>query len=198
MPLHVDPNTKGLIFDLDGTLADTMSIHFRACQKVGETYGFDFPLDYFLASAGRPTTEVFELLLKQKGLIHDAHVLAQEKEDAYVSMIDEVKPMALIAQIVEDYAGKLPMSIGTGSTRDIAEKTLNATGLAGKIDIIVTADDVINTKPAPDTFLLCAKKMDIASDLCQVFEDGQPGLDAAITAGMIATDVRPYTGTLTE
>jgi HAD superfamily hydrolase (TIGR01509 family) len=190
IPIH--PETQGLIFDIDGTLVDTMPIHYKACQLVCNKYGFDFPLDFFYAHAGIPTIPTFHLLKDKLKLNFDATELGLEKEAMYMEIISEVKPLKEVYDIVLKYKGILPMSLGTGATREVALRNLEAAGIIGIFDIIVTAEDVINHKPAPDTFLLCAKKMGIAPEYCQVFEDADPGITAALAGGMRVIDIRQY------
>ncbi|MFN3402833.1 MAG: HAD family hydrolase [Cytophagaceae bacterium] len=183
---------KGIIFDIDGTLVDTMPVHYKACQIVCNKHGFDFPLDYFYAKAGIPTLKVFEMLVKDLGLNLDGINLGREKEKVYLELIHEVKPLTLVHDIALNYYNKLPMALGTGGTRDVAEKTLIAAGVDHLFNILITADDVTKPKPDPETFLLCAEKMNIAPELCVVLEDGDPGLQAALAAGMKSIDVRQY------
>jgi HAD superfamily hydrolase (TIGR01509 family) len=190
IPIH--PETKGLIFDIDGTLVDTMPIHYKACQIVCNKYGFDFPLDFFYAHAGIPTIPTFHLLKQKLQLDFDADKLGLEKEEKYMEIITEVKPLKEVFEVVLHYQGKLPMSLGTGATREVALRNLEAAGISGMFDIIVTAEDVINHKPSPDTFLLCAEKMGIAPEFCQVFEDANPGIAAAKAGGMKVIDIREY------
>ncbi|MGL4369729.1 MAG: HAD-IA family hydrolase, partial [Spirochaetota bacterium] len=104
----------------------------------------------------------------------------------------EIKPIEPVVEIARHYKGKMPMSLGTGGRRDLAEITIRAIGLDGFFDIMVAAEDVEHHKPAPDTFLECARLMSVAPALCQVFEDGIQGLEAGKRAGMIVTDVRPF------
>lgn len=190
--IPIYPETQGLIFDIDGTLVDTMPIHYKACQIVCNKYGFDFPLDFFYANAGVPTIPTFHMLKDKLKLNYDATALALEKEAVYMEIIDEVKPLQEVYDIVLKYNGILPMSLGTGATREVALRNLEAAGIIGIFDIIVTADDVINHKPSPDTFLLCAKKMGIDPQYCQVFEDADPGITAAKAGGMNVIDIRQY------
>jgi len=105
---------------------------------------------------------------------------------------DTIKPMEPIASFAKKNHGKIPMSIGTGGGRRSAELILEAIGMRSYFQIIVTANDVKNHKPEPDTFLKCAELMGIEPDFCQVFEDGDKGIEAAIKAGMKVTDVRPF------
>ena len=190
--MFIFPQTKALIFDIDGTLVDTMPVHYKACQIICNQYGFDFPLDFFYAYAGVPTIKCFEILVEQLKLNLNGAELGRMKEEKYVELIHEVKPMKVVYDIALQYKDKLPMGLGTGSTRDIAAKTLASAGIIGMFDIIITADDVKYHKPAPDTFLLCAERMGIEPEYCQVFEDADPGIKAAKGAGMMVTDVRDY------
>jgi beta-phosphoglucomutase-like phosphatase (HAD superfamily) len=103
-----------------------------------------------------------------------------------------VKPIKPVVDIVKKYYGILPMSVGTGGHREAVERTLEITNLRKYFDIIITANDVDNFKPHPETFLKCAAKMKIEPEFVEVFEDGDLGIEAALNAGMIATDVRPW------
>ena len=94
--------------------------------------------------------------------------------------------------IVKKYHGILPMAVGTGGHREAVESTLEVTGLRKYFDIVITANDVKNFKPHPETFLKCAELMKIDPEFIEVFEDGDLGIEAAIAAGMIATDVRSW------
>ncbi|WP_028978489.1 HAD family hydrolase [Sporocytophaga myxococcoides] len=190
--IPISPNTKGLIFDIDGTLVDTMSLHYKASQIACNEYGFDFPLDFFKAYAGVPTLTVFELLIKHLGLNFNGREIGLKKENLYLELVHEVKPLQPVYDIVLKYEGKLPIALGTGATREIAEMTLKAAGILDKFEHIVTCDDVTNPKPAPDTFLQCASLIGIQPKYCQVFEDGDAGIKAAIDGGMMATDIRQY------
>ncbi len=191
--IDLPSNFKAFIFDLDGTLADTMSVHYKACQLVCNRKGFDFPEDYFYQEAGKPTLEVFRnliLKLEIKGI--DGNELGQEKEKKFLELIPSVKPVKFVSQIAKKYKGKIPMAIGSGGQRNTVELTLTAIGFDDFFDSIVTCDDVEYHKPHPETFLKAALEMGVEPHECVVFEDGDPGLEAAKTAGMMTIDVRYY------
>jgi beta-phosphoglucomutase-like phosphatase (HAD superfamily) len=190
--IPVYSTAKALIFDIDGTLVDTMPVHYKASQMICNELGFDFPIDFFNASAGIPTEEVFEMLIKKLNLSHDGRALGRKKDLKYIDLMNEVKPLKEVYDIVLKYRGKLPMALGTGATKPVAFKTLEAAGLKGMFDIIITPEDVAKPKPAPDTFLLCAERMGIEPQFCQVFEDGDPGIKAAKDGGMMVVDIRKY------
>ncbi len=189
LPDHI----KGLIFDIDGTLADTMPAHYRASVRVAKQFGFEFPLDFFIKMAGIPTTDVFKELL---ALQHKSHISSEEvsalKETYYLEEIPGIKPIPYTMDIVKTYAGKIPMSMGTGGTLEIAIPNIKQIQADTYIDILVSAEDVKKHKPFPDTFLECAKRMNIAPENCLVFEDALQGFKAAQAGGMEYIDVTKF------
>ena len=116
----------------------------------------------------------------------------QVKLEEFYAIQHRVTPIDPVTALVQKYYGKLPMSVGTGGHREAVEKTLEIIGIRHYFDIIVTANDVVNHKPHPETFLRCSELMGVAPADCEVFEDGDLGIEAARSAGMIATDVRSW------
>lgn len=192
MILDKNSQSKALIFDLDGTLVDTMPVHYEAWKAILKKRGIDFSEKLFESFSGIPTFKIVPLVNKIFNINLDPEEIVTEKESNFLSNIDKIKPIYPVIEIVKKYYGKLPMSIGTGGYRRIAEVTIKKAELDKYFDIIITADDVENHKPEPDTFLLCAKRMNVSPKYCEVFEDADNGLIAAKKAGMIATDVRKY------
>ena len=192
MSLSIDPKAKALIFDLDGTLADTMPTHYIAWLETSRLYGFEFPETLFYELAGVPTFRIVSILNEKFGTSMDPEITHEQKENAFLKYINTIKPVKSVMDLAIANFGKMPQSIGTGGVPDVVKLTLEAINAEQYFDIIVTARDVKNFKPAPDTFLLCAERMGVAPEFCQVFEDGEPGILAAKNAGMIVTDVRGY------
>jgi len=188
--LEIPSHIKALIFDIDGTLVDTMPTHYKACQLACNKHGFNFPLEYFLSEAGRPTLSVFEDLIKKLGLDLDGRQLGIEKELILESLIGEFKPMPIISDTAIYYHNKLPMALGTGGTKIIAQKTMTQVKLNSLFEVVITADDVSQHKPNPETFLKAAEQLNIAPEACLVFEDGEPGIEAAKSANMEVLDIR--------
>jgi beta-phosphoglucomutase-like phosphatase (HAD superfamily) len=192
MQLDIDPRARGLIFDLDGTLADSMPIHFKAWKQTALEHGFTYTDELFYGLAGMPTHKIVPVVNERLGLKLDPVIFSHRKEELFIEYLKEVEPIKPAADIVYKYHGKLPISVGTGGKREIAAITLKMMGFDIYIDFIVSADDVEHHKPFPDTFLRCAELMKVEPKYCQVFEDGEMGLLAAERAGMIVTDIRPY------
>lgn len=190
--IKLPDNYKAFIFDLDGTLADTMPVHYEACQIVCNEKGFDFPEDYFYQEAGKPTLEVFRNLVKMLGKDIDGNILGQAKEEKFLELIPSVKPLEMIAEIARNHKGKIPMAIGSGGQRHSVKLTLEVIDFQGFFDSIVSCDDVEKHKPHPETFLKAAQEIGVEPKDCVVFEDGDPGIDAARAAGMQWVDVRDY------
>lgn len=192
MKLTKHPKSEALIFDLDGTLADTMPAHYIAWVEVSTSNGFVFTEELFYKLAGVPTFKIVSILNDMFDKNMDPEATHEQKENAFLKQIKTIKPIQAVMDVVKENYKKIPMSVGTGGVPDVAALTLEAIGAEKYFDIIVTARDVKNFKPAPDTFLVCAERMGIAPERCEVFEDSELGLQAARSAGMIATDIRPF------
>jgi HAD superfamily hydrolase (TIGR01509 family) len=183
---------KGLIFDCDGTLADTMTIHTHAWQETMKRFGHDCPVDFLQPLRGMPAEEIVIRFNRKFGTDFDAKTVSDAKNKMSFERFKTVKPIMPVAKIALDYRGKLPMSVASGGTRKNVLRTLKAIGMADYFMAVLTADDGLKPKPHPQMFIEAAKQMHVAPELCQVFEDGDPGLEAARAASMAFVDVRPY------
>lgn len=190
--LEINPKAKGLIFDLDGTLADTMPIHYIAWKNAAANYGIDFTVELFGRLAGIPLYPTVEKLNEMFGTLIDPKVMGDLKEDEYERNMHLTPEIKIVTDLVRKYHGKIPMAVGTGGSRRLALKTLDIIGLNGFFDILVCSEDVMQFKPHPETFLKCAGLMGVAPEDCEVFEDGVLGIQAAKTAGMMVVDVTKY------
>lgn len=181
---------KGLIFDLDGTLADTMPLHLEAWNEIGEKHGLFLSHEDHLKYAGMPTKMITEKLAKEKGIEVDSDEFTRQKETLFTTQkLQKVQPIKAVLAFLHNLDGKLPMAIGTGSNRATALKVVTTLQVADYVKAVVTAEDVTNHKPAPDTFLMCAEKIGIAPENCLVFEDANLGMQAALTGGMQAINI---------
>ncbi len=190
----ITPGIKGLIFDLDGTLADTMPYHYEAWRLSAEEHNMIFSKEFMRSVMGGEIKAIAAKLCRNHGIEEDMPIesLLETKSRYYNKLMPNVTVIDEVMDIAKAYHKKLPMAIGTGGGRATISKTLEYTGIIKYFDIIVAADDVQNHKPAPDTFLKCAELIGVDPKDCEVFEDGDPGLEAARAGGMVATDIRPW------
>jgi len=183
-----------LIFDLDGTLADTMPYHFIGWEKACKKYGAHIDSSFLRKHTGSPGWIIAREIIKDCGLNGSVTIdeIVNEKLQEFFSVQHLVKPIKPVTDIVKKYFGILPMAVGTGGHREAVERTLEITNLRKYFDIIVTANDVNSFKPHPETFLKCAELMKVDPEFIEVFEDSELGIEAAHKAGMSATDVRSW------
>jgi beta-phosphoglucomutase family hydrolase len=194
MEHDIQKGVKGLIFDLDGTLADTMPYHFQGWKKACLKYGAHIDNSFLRKHTGSPGWIIAREIIKDCNLNGSVTVeqIVEEKLTEFYKLQHLVKPIEPVTDIVKKYYGKLPMAVGTGGHRKAVERTLEITGLSKYFNIIVTANDVNSFKPHPETFLRCAELMKVKPQYIEVFEDADLGIEAARKAGMMATDVRSW------
>lgn len=180
------PGYKALIFDLDGTLVDSMPAHFKAWSQALADQGEPgvFPEDIFYAMGGRPTRDIVEIINGEKGLHLDPAAVALSKKRHYLEVLDTVELLEEVASFARENRGKIPMAVASGGSRVVVEKTLQSVGISDWFDEVVSSDEVEKGKPAPDIFLETASRLGVAPEDCVVFEDGRAGIAAARAAGM--------------
>lgn len=189
----ISPDIKALIFDLDGTIADTMPLHYTAYQKALGNHAPLLTHAMFYQQAGVPAVQVMQILKDQHGLQIDPVETGHLKEAIYGEMLRAgVKVVPAVAAIVQENAAKYPMAVASGGTRQNVIQTLKTVGLLDEFQAVVSADEVKIGKPAPDMFLEAARRLGVSPELCLVFEDGEMGFKAATAAAMKWVDVRPW------
>ena len=175
----------GYIFDCDGTLADTMPLHYRAWKRLVAELGGSFREELFYQWGGRPTTRILELLRDNYGLaVTDVTLLAERKESYFMELIHEVRPIEPVLHIAQRLYGTLPLAVASGGFRQMVEQTLDVIGIRHLFDAVVCAEDCARPKPFPDPFLEAARRLNVPPRECLVFEDSPVGIKAAETAGM--------------
>jgi len=186
-------NFAGYIFDCDGTLADSMPIHFRAWRNAFETHraSFDFDWKLFYSLAGIGHRDSVLLLNERFGDRLDPAAVAGTQAATLDTLFAEVGPIEPVVALARSLAKTHPVSVGSGSSRLHVLAALDAIGLGGFFEHIVSKDDVTRSKPDPETFLKCAEQMGVPAEQCLVFEDGELGLEAARRAGMATVFVDP-------
>ena len=187
------PGIRGLIFDCDGTLADTMPAHHRAWVAMLQPHGIAFPEDRFYAMGGMPTAQIIRVLAQGAGVaVHDVDAMVHEKERLFLQMLDAVQPIVPVVAIANAYRNVLPMAVASGGYRDVVGRTLDHLRIRSWFQAMVTAEDTQRHKPEPDVFLEAARRLSVPPAACAVFEDTELGLEAARRAGMLGLDVRPW------
>lgn len=179
-----------LIFDLDGTLADTMPVHYLAWLEALEGTGLTFDEDTFYSCGGMATVKIVERLCKEQGVSVDTHAVAKRKYEAFFPHIENVLRIDPIVAIAERNHGRLPMAIATGGRIKAATKTITQIGVGHLFEVVVTADDVTHHKPHPETYLRAAELLKVDPTRCIAYEDADPGVASAKAAGMQVVDVR--------
>jgi beta-phosphoglucomutase family hydrolase len=172
------------IFDCDGTLGDTMPLHYSAWCAALKEHDIDFPEALFYELGGVPTERIVEILNER----HCYHLPVKEtaayKEELYLAGIEQIVPIEPVVEIVKQVHGKLPIAVASGGHRRIVTRTLTCLGIVDKFDVIICAEDYRNGKPHPDPFLAAAERLGVIPEKCLVFEDTNTGIEAARAAGM--------------
>ena len=174
----------GLIFDMDGTLIDTMPANLSAWEKTANQYDFPFDADWTYSLSGQPSAKMAMEMVERYQLDLDPYEIAKTKMNYYLNLQEHGDMIECTYQILLENRDKKRIAIGTGSQRASALQLLESKGVVSLFDTIVTSTDVTNYKPEPDTFLLAAERLNIAPAKCIVFEDTELGKQAAHAAGM--------------
>ena len=183
---------KGLIFDCDGTLANTMPLHWRAWSLITQRHGLHFPEDRFYSLGGVPSRDILKMLAEEQGRSFDHIAVAHEKEEAYLPLMAEVEPIHAVVEIAKEHHGKIPMAVASGGTQKIICQVLEHLKIRDLFTAVVTSEMVQNQKPAPDIFLEAARRIGVEPKFCRAYEDTDLGLTAIRAAGMEAVDVRQW------
>lgn len=187
---HFKNPPRGIIFDCDGTLADTMPLHWRAWQAIAKKHKLHFPEDRFYSLGGVPSRDILKMLGEEQRVTLDHLVVAHEKEAEYLPLIAQVEPINTVVGVAREHFGKIPMAVASGGTHSIIEQVLQHLGIRQLFAAVVTSEDVVNQKPAPDIFLEAARRIGVAPQFCCAYEDTDLGIKAIRAAGMEAIDVR--------
>ena len=185
------PGTRGIIFDCDGTLADTMPAHFVAWTAMLSRHGIPFTETRFYELGGVPTEQIIRILSQETGVpVADVHAMIWEKEAAFLESIHAVLPIEKVVAVARAFRGKLPIAVASGGYRETITRTLDVLRIRDWFDAMVTAEDTERHKPEPDVFLEAARRLLVPPEFCVVFEDTDIGLLAAKRACMASVDVR--------
>ena len=188
--MHLAERYAGLIFDCDGTLTNSMPLHYVAWVKALSPYGIEFPESRFYAMGGVPTGKIIEILSLEQGVVVDVAQVGLEKETLFLTDLSGVSANEPVCRIARDHHPKLPLAVASGGARAIVIDQLVSIGMQHVFKAIVAAEDTSLHKPNPDVFLEAARQLDLDPRQCLVFEDTDIGIEAARRAGMDFVDVR--------
>lgn len=188
--LDIPPTATALLFDCDGTLADSMTLHYQAWRETLLLRGVDCPRAFIDEHAGVPTDLIVQEINQRWKVTLDPVKICEEKEGRFRKQIHLTEPVEEVLATARKYDGKLPMAVVSGGVRELVVATLAAIDALDMFSVIVTADDPVAPKPSPDIFIEAAHRLNVEPSGCHVFEDGDPGIVAAKAAGMTYTDVR--------
>ncbi|MGA3263839.1 MAG: HAD-IA family hydrolase [Terracidiphilus sp.] len=185
MKLQLPAGTfRAYLFDCDGTIADSMPLHYIAWKKALGEWGCDFDEEHFYSWGGKPAVEIIFTLNRMKGLEMPVETVGRRKEGLYYKLLPQLKPIPEVLEHIEAQHGRIPMAVVSGSSRESVVCSLTTLGLLDRFETIVAAEDYKNAKPAPDAFLRAAENLGVAPRDCLVFEDTPLGIQAATAAGM--------------
>ena len=189
---------RALLFDWDGTLADSQQINFRVLSDALAQQGLPMSYEWLAARTGVSTAE----MVSQVGLLHsrsvNAQAIANARDQAFLERASEVRLVPHVELLLQQQRGKRVIALATGGAKDTVYAVINSLGIADLFDVIVTREDVENGKPSPDIFLLASERLGVKPKDCLVYEDSDEGLQASLTAGMAAIDVRPIRRTMLD
>lgn len=185
-------NHDALLFDCDGTLADTMPAHYRAWLAVTTSHGIAFDEDRFYSLGGRPTRDILADLAAEAGVALDLEAGVAAKEAAFLAQLDRVAAIDPVIDVVLRSRGRVPMAVVTGGHRAVCGRILTHLGIAEAFTAVVASEDTSRHKPEPEPFLEAARRLAVRPERCVVWEDSDLGIEAARRAGMEWIDVRAF------
>jgi beta-phosphoglucomutase family hydrolase len=180
---------KAYLFDCDGTIADSMPLHFIAWKKALSEWGCDFDEDLFYAWGGLSVAKIISLLNEQRGLKMPVAEVEHRKESLYYELLPQLTAVPEVLEHIEDMYGRIPFAVVSGSTRESVTASLTALHLLDRFETMVCAGDYKKGKPDPEIFLLAAERLGVAPQDCLVFEDAELGIQGATAAGMASVKV---------
>ena len=192
MKLKIPAGTFGAyLFDCDGTIADSMPLHYVAWSRALGEWSCAFEEEFFYSLGGMPVRDIIETLNRKNGLCMPVEDVAHRKESLYYELLPQLKGVPEVLEHVEEAHGRIPCAVVSGSTRESVVASLRVLNLSDRFETLVCAGDYKRGKPDPEAFLMAADKLGVRPGACLVFEDTDMGIEAATAAGMASVKVPP-------
>jgi HAD superfamily hydrolase (TIGR01509 family) len=182
---------KASLFDCDGTIADSMPLHYVAWSRALSEWNCEFSEDLFYAWGGMPVAAIITTLNNKHRLKMPLDEVSKRKEEFYLELLPQLKAVPEVLEHIESSHGRIPFAVVSGSTRDSVTASLETLKILDKFDMLICAGDYQKSKPDPEAFLIAAAKLGVAPESCLVFEDTDMGIRAATAAGMASVKVPP-------
>ena len=180
---------KAYLFDCDGTIVDSMPLHYVAWKKALLEWNCEFAEDLFYAWGGMPVTEIIATLNARQGLAMPVEEVQRRKEGLYFEVLPELKAVPEVLEHINASYGQIPFAVVSGSTRDSVTASLTTLGILDRFETLVCAGDYARSKPDPEPFLIAAERLGVAPQDCLVFEDTEMGIQSATAAGMASVKI---------
>ena len=187
LPAQLD----AVVFDFDGTLVDTMPAHYAAYRRVFADVGIDLAEADYYDNVGGTWREAIPKFLRGRACacsVEELHARKQARLLAELEVADI--PQLPAARLLPVLRGRVPLAIASSGSRATIELVLRRLAWADAFAAVVTSEDVARGKPAPELFLLAARRIGVSPERCLAFEDTGDGVAAARAAGMTVVDVR--------
>jgi HAD superfamily hydrolase (TIGR01509 family) len=179
------------LFDCDGTIADSMPLHFVAWKKALGEWNCEFGEGLFYTWGGMPVAEIISTLNQQQGLNMPVGAVSRRKEALYFEVLPQRKAVPEVLEHIQAEQGRIPFAVVSGSTRQSVTASLASLNLLDRFETMVCAGEYTRSKPDPEAFLLAADRLGVPAAKCLVFEDTEMGIQAAKKAGMASVKVPP-------
>ena len=180
---------QAYLFDCDGTIADSMPLHYLAWTTVLAEHGGTFPEDLFYSWGGMPVTEIIATLNRDQGLAMPVEQVTHRKEALFFDLIHQLKPIPEVLEHIHLSHGQIPFAVVSGGALSSVTRSLTTLGILDKFDTLVCAGDYTHSKPHPEPFLLAAERLRVPPEACLVFEDTDMGIQSATAAGMASVKI---------
>jgi HAD superfamily hydrolase (TIGR01509 family) len=182
---------QAYLFDCDGTIADSMPLHYVAWKRALAEWNCEFSEELFYAWGGMPIAEIIATLNQKQGLNMPVATVARQKENFYLEILPQLKAVPEVLEHIDASHGRIPFAVVSGSTRESVVASLDTLKLLDRFNTLVCAGDYRRSKPDPEAFLMAATNLGVTPEACLVFEDTEMGIQAATAAGMAAVKVPP-------